>query len=388
MNNLMPEISRDTSRRLFCLSLAGAVLVHAQEPETTFSTDVKVISVIATVRDKQGRIVSTLSKEDFSLTEDGRSQLIRYFSRETDLPLTLGLLVDTSLSQRRVLGEERTASYRFLDKVLRPEKDRTFVMHFDREAELLQDLTSSRTELQHALDLLELPELPANARGGGQGGGGNGGGGYPGGGGGQGGSSQGGGGIGFPGGGIGFPGGGGRRGGRGMGGQRPQQGGGGRRGGSGPGTTMYDAIYLASNEITKKEKGRKALILLTDGVDNGSKISLSDAVEAAQRADTLVYSILFSDAQLNLQPFGGQGRDGKKVLQRLSGETGGSFFEVSKKLSIDGIYTRLQEELRNQYSLGYSSDNPAGGAAYRTTKVAVGKPGLVVQSREGYYPGR
>jgi VWFA-related protein len=379
----MQESTRDTSRRLFCLSLAGAVLVQAQEREPTFSTDVKVISLIATVRDKQGRIVSTLNKADFRLTEDGRSQAIRYFSREADLPLTLGLLVDTSLSQRRVLGEERSASYRFLDEVLRPEKDRTFVMHFDREAELLQDLTSSRTELQHALDLLELP---ANARGGGQGGGGNGGGGgYPGGGGGQGGSRQGGVGIGFPGGGIGFPGGG-HRGGR--GGQRPQQGGGGRRGGGGPGTTMYDAIYLASNEITKKEKGRKALILLTDGVDNGSKISLSDAVEAAQRADTLVYSILFSDAQLNLQPFGGQNRDGKKVLQRLSSETGGSFFEVSKKLPIDRIYTRLQEELRNQYSLGYTSDNPVTGAAYRTTRVAVARPGLVVQSREGYYPGR
>jgi VWFA-related protein len=353
----MQESTRDTSRRLFCLSLAGAVLVQAQEREPTFSTDVKVISLIATVRDKQGRIVSTLNKADFRLTEDGRSQAIRYFSREADLPLTLGLLVDTSLSQRRVLGEERSASYRFLDEVLRPEKDRTFVMHFDREAELLQDLTSSRTELQHALDLLELP---ANARGGGQGGGGNGGG-------------------------IGFPGGG-HRGGR--GGQRPQQGGGGRRGGGGPGTTMYDAIYLASNEITKKEKGRKALILLTDGVDNGSKISLSDAVEAAQRADTLVYSILFSDAQLNLQPFGGQNRDGKKVLQRLSSETGGSFFEVSKKLPIDRIYTRLQEELRNQYSLGYTSDNPVTGAAYRTTRVAVARPGLVVQSRDGYYPGR
>jgi VWFA-related protein len=367
----MWESLPETSRRSFLLWLAGAALASAQEPETTFSTDVKVINLIASVRDKQGRIVSTLNKEDFTLTEDGRNQVIRYFSRETDLPLTLGLLVDTSLSQRRVLNEERAASYRFLDKVLRPEKDRTFVMHFDREAELLQDLTSSRSELQHALDLLELP---ANQRQGMGRGGGNGGG--------QGRGGQG--GISFPGGGIGFPGG---RGGRGMG--RGRGGGGGAPGGGrqgGAGTTMYDAIYLASNEITRKEKGRKAFILLTDGVDNGSKTSITDAIESAQRADTLVYSILFSDAQL-LSP-GGSNKKGKDVLERLSRETGGSFFAVSKKMTIDDIFTRLQEELRNQYSLGYSSDNPAAGAGYRTTKLTVQTKGLVVQTREGYYQGK
>jgi Mg-chelatase subunit ChlD len=372
----MCESLPETSRRTFLLWLAGGVLAAEQEREATFSTDVKVISLIATVRDKQGRIVSTLNKEDFTLKEDGRNQVIRYFSRETDLPLTLGLMVDTSLSQRRVLNEERTASYRFLDKVLRPEKDRTFVMHFDREAELLQDLTSSRSELQHALDLLELPanQRQGMGRGGGNGGGGNGGG--------QGRGGQG--GISFPGGGIGFPGG---RGGRGMG--RGRGGGGGAPGGGrqgGAGTTMYDAIYLASNEITRKEKGRKAFILLTDGVDNGSKISITDAIESAQRADTLVYSILFSDAQL--LSLGGSNKRGKEVLERLSRETGGSFFAVSKKMTIDDIFTRLQQELRNQYSLGYSSDNPAVGAGYRTTKLTVQTKGLVVQTREGYYQGK
>jgi VWFA-related protein len=220
--------------------------------------------------------------------------------------------------------------------------------------------------LQRALDQLELPagQRPQTTQGGGNQGGG----------------------IGFPGsgGGISFPGGRGGRGGRG----RPPMGGGGggRRGGAG--TTLYDAILLASDEIMKKQTGRKALILLTDGVDQGSKTFLNDAIEAAQRADTLVYSILFSDSMAYLQPHGGgNGADGKKVLQQISRETGGSFFEVSKKLTLDDIYDRLQEELRNQYSLGYTSDNPASAAGYRTIKVASKKPGLMVQSREGYYPG-
>ena len=374
----------DVSRRKFLFTVGCAVpwALAAQERETTFSTDVKVTSVLATVRDKQGRVVSTLAKDDFTLREDGRDQVIRYFSRETDLPLILGLMVDTSLSQRRVLGQEKTASFRFLDKVLRAQKDRTFVMHFDHESELLQDLTSSRTELQRALDELELPADQRRLQT--SNGGGNRGGGYPGGGGGYPGGS--GGGIGFPGGGIGFPGGGRRTGGRGMGGGpgRPQGGG---RQIHGAGTTMYDAIYLASNEIMKKESGRKALILLTDGVDNGSKVFLNDAIEASQRADTLIYSILFSDDQAYGRGFGGNGgEDGRKVLKQLSRETGGSFFEVSKKLTIDEIYDRLQEELRNQYSLGYTSDNPASSSSYRTIKIAVKQAGMTVQSREGYYP--
>jgi VWFA-related protein len=385
------------SRRLFLGSLAAAWpaarLLQAQEPkDPTFSTDVKVVNIFATVRDKKGQIMSNLAKDDFTVTEDGRSQTIKYFSRETDLPLTLGLLVDTSLSQRRVLGEEKTASFRFLDRVLRADKDKTFIIHFDHESELLQDLTSSRTDLQRALDQLQLPSegQPQLNRGGNSGGGGGnsgGGGGYPSGGGGI--------GIGLGGIGIGGMGRGGRRGGG--GGQQ----GGARRGGGGPGTTMYDAIYLAANEIMKKQQGRKAVILLTDGVDNGSKTFLNDAIEAAQRADTLAYSILFSDEQaygqqgavsgINRRMGGGGGGaanrpDGKKILERISKETGGSFYEVSKKLSIDDIFDRLQEELRNQYSIGYTPDQ-AASSGYRSVKVATKDTKLIVQSREGYYPG-
>src|SRR5260370_38848494 len=151
-------IMNSTSRRYLIISAIFLLpSLHAQK-DTTFTADVNVVNVFATVRDKKGAIIRNLAKDDFTLEEDGRPQTIRYFSQESGLPLTLGLLVDTSLSQRRVLGQERTASYRFLSQVLREDKDLAFLIHFDREVELLQDLTSSRKELDKALGELELPE--------------------------------------------------------------------------------------------------------------------------------------------------------------------------------------------------------------------------------------
>jgi VWFA-related protein len=359
--------------------LLGQVCLDAQEPK--ISVDVKVVNVLATVRDKHGQIVNNLSKDDFILQEDGRPQGIRYFSRESDLPLTLGLLVDTSLSQRRVLDQERSASYSFLDKMLRP-KDTAFVIHFDREAELLQELTSSREKLQSALDKLKTPDEPTLARSGGQGG--------PGGGGGSGGGWPGGGGGGWPGGG---------------GGRGGHRGGGGH---GGAGTVLYDSVYLASDELMKPQKGRKALIVLTDGVDRGSKETLDAALEAAQRADTVVYSILFKDddAYSNRRGggFGGRGGwggpgggrrypqesrpDGKKIMERICQQTGGRIFEVSKKQPIDKIYTELQEELRNQYNLGYTPAKSDEGSGYRKIALTTKQKDLVVQAREGYYADR
>jgi VWFA-related protein len=131
----------------------------ADQPLTTVSVQVKVVNVLATVRDKHGKIANGLTKDDFTLSEDGRPQTIKYFARETDLPLTLGLLVDTSLSQRRVLGEERSASESFLAQILREDQDKAFVIHFDREVELLQDLTASHEKLHSALESLETPQF-------------------------------------------------------------------------------------------------------------------------------------------------------------------------------------------------------------------------------------
>ena len=343
-------------------------MLRAQD--ATFSTDVKVVNVLATVRDKQGKIVSSLTKDDFTVTEEGRQVVIQFFSRETNLPLTLGLLVDTSLSQRDVLAEERAASQRFVEKVLREDRDQTFLIHFDHETELLQDLTSSKSKLNKALDQVELPRdaRPQLNRRNGPGDPGGNSGPYPGGG--------------------GYP-----RGGR---------GGRGRLGMAG--TTMYDAIFLASDELMRKRQGRKALILLTDGVDSGSKTRLPEAIESAQRADTLVYSILFAGKE-DAAPFarggmggrrgrgggfprGGQSErpDGKRVLEQISRETGGGFFEVSKKLTLDQIYERIEEELRNQYSLGFTPEKSAN-TGFRHLTVAVKPKGMTVQATEGYYPG-
>jgi VWFA-related protein len=379
------------SRRFFVSSLfaaCGAGMLRAQQADPNFSTSVKVINVFATVRDKDGKIVSDLTKDDFVLQEDGRPQEIKYFTQQTDLPLTLGLLVDTSGSERRNIPTERDASYKFLEKVMRPEKDKAFLIHFDREVELLQDLTSSRERLEKALDLLQASDPRGNQQAGngndpndpnsGQSGGGNRGGG--------GGGTWGGGGIGFPGGGgMGYPGGGGMGGGR--------RGGGGQRQSFHGGTAFYDAVYLAADDVLKKPKGRKAVIMLTDGEDNGSKETISSAIDAAQRSDVLAYSIHIADSQGGggfsmggggRYPRGGQERpDGKKILKQISKATGGGYFEFKK--SLDDIYGQIEEELRHQYSIGYTSDKKEADGGFRKIDLTVKKKGLIVQSRDGYY---
>jgi VWFA-related protein len=329
------------------------------------SVDVKTVSVPVTVRDKHGKIIANLSKEDFVVDEDGRPQTVNYFAREKDLPLRLGLLVDTSLSQRRVLEQERSASYSFLDHLLRENKDLAFVIHFDREVELLEDFTGSRPKLQAALQSLQTPQMDANSGGGGQSGGGIGGG---------------------------------------MGGGRHGGGGGGRGSGhgGGGGTLLYDAVYLAGDDLISKQQGRKALIILSDGVDHGSKEGITTAIETAQRADTVVYSILFKDDEgyggrtsMQMGPFGtgrrGGGRgpqetrvDGKKILEQISKETGGRMFQVSKKETVEKIYAEIEEELRNQYSLGYTPDKNTG-PGYHKLHVSTKQTELLVQARDGYY---
>jgi VWFA-related protein len=294
--------------------------------DATFSTDVRVINLFATVRDANDRAVPNLSKEDFILEEDGRPQLIRYFSHESGLPLIIGLLVDTSVSQRRLLPEERTASYRFLSQVLHSDQDRAFLIQFDREVLLLQDVTSSREQLDQALAKLHAPQLPVRKRG------------------------------------------------------DPKIGlwalG---------GTALYDSILLASDDLMKKQTGRKALVLLTDGVDNGSKVGLGRAIEAAQRADTLVYSILFSDSGAYDGIYASA--NGRKAMGRISKDTGGAVFEVNRATPLAAIYSQLEIELRSQYSFGYTSDRSGAEPGYRKIQLKTKPPGLQVQTRDGYYAG-
>ncbi len=352
--------------------------MRAQDAATTIAVDVKVVTLPVTVRDKHGTIVRDLTKDDFTLQEDGRAQTIRYFSQEANLPLTLGLLVDTSRSQTNVLDAERNASRSFLDQMLVQPKDKAFLIHFDREVELLKDLTSSHEKLQSALELLKTssdrersndPNDSSNSPSG----------------------------------------------------SDSHHGG---------GTQLYDAVFLASNELMKKQQGRKALIILTDGVDRGSKTYLDSAIESAQRADTVIYSVYFADSRHDEgrgqrqgggmgrggggwpgggggwpgggggYPGGGGGRgggqrrpeeprtDGKKILERISKETGGRFFEVTKKETVGDIYTSIVEELRTQYSMGYTPDKDSTASGYHHIQLTVKKKDLTVQTRDGYYADR
>ena len=349
----------------------------SRDAVSTIAVDVKVVALPVTVRDKHGAIVKDLTKDDFTLQEDGRPQTIKYFSQETNLPLTLGLLVDTSFSQREVLDQERNASRTFLDQMLLQAKDRAFVIHFDHEVELLRDLTHNHDKLQSALDLLKTSSDDRS------------------------------------------------------GSNDPNDD---SRSGSGHrhgGTELYDAIYLASNELMKKQSGRKAVIILSDGVDRGSKTTLLSAIEAAQRADTIVYSIYFKGEEGRSErrannggsrgggypgggggwpgggyPGGGGGYpggggrrgggqrpseeprvDGKKILQQISKETGGRFFEVSKKQTVGDIYTSVGDELRTQYSLGFTPDKDGFSGGYHHLVLQVKKKEMTVQTREGFYAG-
>lgn len=334
--------------------------VKTEEPQLKIAVETKTVSVLATVRDKHGKIIPNLTKDDFQIDEDGRPQKIDYFAHETDLPLRLGLLVDTSLSQRKVIDQERSASYSFLDHLLREDKDLAFVIHFDHEVELLQDFTSARPKLQAALQQLQTPQY--------SGGGANGNG-------------------------------------------DPGYGGGQRRGGMhGGGTQLYDAIFLGADELMSKQQGRKAMIILSDGVDRGSKETISEAIASAERADTIVYSIYFADEEegsgfggrpgIGIGGHGGYGGhgggrprqeeqrpDGKKILEQISEETGGRFFKASKK-DLDKIYAQIDEDLRNQYSLAYTPDKGNTVGYHKIHLTVPNQKDLVVTARDGYYYGQ
>ncbi len=350
---------------------------------TTLKVDVKTVLLPVTVRDKHGKLIENLTKTDFALTEDSKAEAINYFATNANLPLTLGLLVDTSGSVRSVLAEEKAASQHFLETMMSNEKDSAFVIQFDREVELLQDLTSSKDKLRKALDEVgTAPPAP-------------------------------------PDGGTGDP-------------DDTSSGSGQPRARRGGGTKLYDAIYLAANELMSKQQGRKALIVLTDGEDRGSKESLNMAIEAAQRANTTIYAIYFKGEGNGGggypggghhgggypgggggYPGGGAGRypggggggypgggggyprgggggeqhvDGKKILQQMCGETGGAMFEA-KKQKFDEVYATIAEELRNQYVLGYTPEKTEE-SGYHKLGVTVAKKDLIVQTRAGYYAGQ
>jgi VWFA-related protein len=349
---------------VWALMAAAGVPLHGQQaaaPASTITVNAQLVNLPVIVRDKKGMLVENLTKADFALSVDGHMQTIRYFDKDSDLPLTLGLLVDTSGSVRDALEDERNASEEFLEEMMTApanrSADQAFLIQFAHETELLQELTSSRPRLRAALNQVgTTPPDERNSQDNNSGGGGH----------------------------------------------YGHRGGGHRFGG---GTTLYDAIFLASDELMKKQHGRKALVLLTDGEDRGSTETLASSIAAAQRAETVVYAIYFKGEQHGYGGhgggYGGRGGfpgggqrggeshvDGKKVLAQITGETGGRMFEVAGKQTFAAIYTQIAEELRSQYRLGYTPDAATAADGYHRVDLTVPRDKKAfVQTRDGYYSG-
>jgi VWFA-related protein len=353
-------------------------------PVSTLSVDARLVSLPIVVRDKKGALVQNFGKDDFNLQVGGKPQTIRYFDKDTNLPLILGLLVDTSVSQRTVLDDERSASGIFLDRMLTNPKDQAFVIQFARQTELLQDLTSSHPKLEAALKEIDTP-------------------------------------------------------GSGSASSNDSSDSGSTHHSHTGGTVLFDALFLASDEIMSKQKGRKALIILSDGADSGSRENITRSIEAAQRADVVVYAVYFKGDEPprtadNNQRGGGYpgggypgggypgggypgggypggmgypgGRggypgsggsnyppqqkrtDGKKILERMVGETGGRLFEIKKNQDVSQIYNQIAEELRAQYRLGFTPSQEASADGYHQLDLSLHQKGYTIQTRDGYYTGK
>jgi VWFA-related protein len=308
----------------------GTRLLAQNDP--VIKVDVNLVNILASVRNKGGGLVPNLQKDDFKIFEDGKEMQIRNFIRETDLPLTIGLLVDTSGSQERLIETERQAAYQFFSKML-GKKDMAFLIQFGSEVELLQDSTNSPRLLQKGLNDLRL-------------------------------STQ-------------------------VGGLHPgpvptMQ--------SNKGTLLYDAVLLAANEKLRTEVGRKAIVLITDGVDQGSRTTRDKSIEAAQKADCVIYSIYYVDRMAyggggfgNGPMIMGGGGGGEGELRKMSSETGGQMFRVDRGHSLDDIFREIQEEMRSQYAITYSPPSGEKNGAYHKVDVKVAQKDYKVQARKGYY---
>jgi VWFA-related protein len=274
------------------------------EVEGTLKVSVDLVNVVFAVSESNNRFVSNLNKEDFLVEEDGKPQTISYFAREVTLPLTLGLLIDTSPSVEPILETEQSTAMEFLRAVLR-KQDLALVMNFDRSVTLLQDFTSDLRRLEKAIRSVSI----------------------------------------------------------------------------GGGTSVHDAIYLASDEKLKGESGRKAIILISDGGDTTSKLKMKEALEAAQRGDIIIFAI--STPVVGPMMMGG-GDAG--ILKKYSESTGGRAFFPSKAQDFKKCFDAIQEELRSQYVISYTSTNAAKDGSFRSIKISVpSQKGLKVRAKKGYY---
>jgi len=294
------------------------------QPVTTLKVNVQVVNIYFNVKDKHGALIPNLNKEAFQVNEDGKPQTIKYFAAESNQPLTLGLLIDTSGSQTRVLPMEQEVGASFLRDVLTP-KDLAFLINFDISVDLIQDFTNDTARLRRAMEKTRIND------GGGSGAGG------------------------IAGAGQGT-----------IPVLRPK------------GTLLYDAVYLASNEKLAKESGRKAMVLLTDGGDQGSDETLPNAIAAAQRSEVIVYVIMIAD-RANYMP-------GDREMHKLAEQTGGRVIDVGnnpKKLR--EAFDQIGTELRSQYMIGYVPTNTVADGKYRKLEVKPANPEYKIQARKGYY---
>jgi VWFA-related protein len=320
-----------------CLAAGSLLFAQATPPpspkpaeadqEPTIKVEVELVNLFFSVRDKKGAYISNLTKDDFEVYEDGKVQQPKAFTRETDLPLTIGLLVDVSGSQAALIETERAASYRFFADILR-KKDMVFLISFGADTELLQDFTNSASLLRQGLAELRLnagtPQVMTPST-------------------------------------VPIPGG-------------PR------------GTLLYEAIWLAAKEKLRTEVGRKALVVITDGNDVGSRIKLEKAVEEAQRSDAIIYGVLFEDPRFTSAQFGGFSGEGP--MRKMSEETGGRVFRVDRKNSLDDIYNLIQQEMRSQYALAYTPSNAAHDGSFRRIEIKPKNKDYKVQVRKGYYASK
>lgn len=307
---------------------SGSQPASQQEGDQSVSTlqvNVNVVNLFFNVKDKHGTLIPNLTRDDFKVVEDGHPQTIKYFTAETEQPLTLGILIDSSVSQERVLPMEKEVGAAFLKQVLRS-KDEAFVISFDVNVDLLQDFTNSTRMLHTALDEAKI----------------NGGGGC---------------------GGI------------------PGLGGGPVPCTNPKGTLLYDAVYLAGHDKLATEVGRKAMIILTDGEDQGSQETIHQAVEAAQKSDSICYVLLIADRGF----YGMGGYSGDRAMKELAEQTGGRVIAVGNKPEkLKEAFDQIANELRTQYSIGYTPTNDKRDGSFRRVEVKT-KEGYKVQCRSGYY---
>jgi len=300
-----------------------------EKSDETLKVNVNVVGIFFNVKDKHGALIPNQTKDDFQVFEDGKPQTIKYFSAESNLPLTLGILIDSSGSQIRVLDMEKEVGGAFLRQIL-TDKDEAFVIDFNVESELVQDYTRDLHRLQAALNKVKIQSGVVS-------------------------------------GGSGIPG---------LGqGPVPVH--------NAPGTVLYDAVYLSSHDMLAKEVGRKAMVLLTDGEDEGSKLKIKDAIEAAQRADAIVYVLLCADRGF----YGGMslGYSGESEMRKLTEATGGRVINVGNKFDkLREAFDQISAELRSQYNIGYTSTNTVLDGSYRKLEIK-SKPGYKIQTRAGYY---